>query len=79
MNKIFYLLVIFLFIVNCSLDTKSGLWSESEKLDSESKNLEIKIFEENEIYEKEFNSDLKIKLRNDFKKISAIIKANGIE
>ncbi len=72
MNKIFYLLVIFLFIVNCSLDTKSGLWSESEKLDSESKNLEIKIFEENEIYEKEFNSDLKIKLRNDFKKNSFI-------
>ena len=72
MNKLFYLLVIFLFLSSCSLDTKSGLWTKTEKLDSENKNLEVKIFEENEIYEREFNIDLKIKLRNDFKKNSFI-------
>ena len=72
MNKLFYLLVIFLFLSSCSLDTKSGLWTKTEKLDSENKNLEVKIFEENEIYERELNTDLKIKLRNDFKKNSFI-------
>ena len=72
MNKLFYLLVIFLFLSSCSLDTKSGLWTKSEKLNSENKNLEVKIFEENEIYERELNIDLKIKLRNDFKKNSFI-------
>jgi len=71
-NKLFYLLAILLFLSSCSLDTKSGLWTKSEKLDSENKNLEVKIFEENEIYEKELNIDLKIKLRNDFKKNSFI-------
>jgi len=71
-NKLFYLLVIFLFLSSCSLDTKSGLWTKTEKLDSENKNLEVKIFEENEIYERELNIDLKIKLRNDFKKNSFI-------
>ena len=72
MNKLFYLLVIFLFLSSCSLDTKSGLWTKTEELDSENKNLEVKIFEENEIYERELNIDLKIKLRNDFKKNSFI-------
>ena len=72
MNKLFYLLVTFLFLSSCSLDTKSGLWTKTEELDSENKNLEVKIFEENEIYERELNTDLKIKLRNDFKKNSFI-------
>ena len=72
MNKLFYLLVTFLFLSSCSLDTKSGLWTKTEELDSENKNLEVKIFEENEIYERELNIDLKIKLRNDFKKNSFI-------
>ena len=72
MNKLFYLLVTFLFFSSCSLDTKSGLWTKTEELDSENKNLEVKIFEENEIYERELNIDLKIKLRNNFKKNSFI-------
>ena len=81
MNKIFYLLVICLFVSNCSLDTKSGLWTKPEKLNSEGKNLEVKIFEEDEIYEKELNTNLKIKLRNDFKKnsfISNLSNNNGV-
>jgi outer membrane protein assembly factor BamB len=71
-SKTFFLFVIFIFLTNCSLDTKSGLWTKSEKLDSENKKLEIKIFEESEVYEKEFNENLKIKLKNDFKKNSFI-------
>ena len=72
MSKIFCLFIIIIFVTNCSLDTKSGLWTKSEKLDSENKKLEIKIFETSEIYEKEFNENLKIKLKNDFKKNSFI-------
>ena len=55
MNKIFYILIILLFFSNCSLDTKTGLWSQSEKLNSEKKeNLEEKLFKDTEIIEKEF-------------------------
>ncbi len=72
MNKIFNLLLIFLFISHCSLDTKSGLWTQSEKLDSENKKIEVKIFKEDEIYEKELNTGLKIKLKNKFKENSFI-------
>ena len=32
MNKIFNFFLLFLFISNCSLDTKTGLWTESEKI-----------------------------------------------
>ena len=52
MNKIFYFLFILLFISNCSLDTKTGLWSKTEKLKNENKVKEKKIFEEKKVYEK---------------------------
>ena len=67
MNKIFYFLFIFLLISNCSLDTKTGLWSKTEKLITENKVKEKKIFEEKKVYEKEFNKQLKIKLNNNIK------------
>ena len=72
MNKIFYFLFIFLFISNCSLDTKTGLWSKTEKLKTENKAKEKKIFEEKKVYEKEFNKQLKIKLSNNIKEKSFI-------
>ncbi len=68
MNKLFYIFTLFLFISNCSLDTKTGIWSKSEKLNSENLNIEEKLFEKPEIFQKEFNSDLKIRLKNDLKK-----------
>ena len=72
MNKIFYFLFIFLLISNCSLDTKTGLWSKTEKLKTENKVKEKKIFEEKKVYEKEFNKQLKIKLNNNIKEKSFI-------
>ena len=72
MNKTYCLLILFLFIINCSLDTKTGLWSQSENLSSEKESTEEKLFKDTEIYEKEFNQDLKIKLKNDFKKNSFV-------
>jgi len=80
-NKIFNFLILFLLVSNCSLDTKSGLWSQSENLSSEKESVEEKLFEDSEIYEKEFNVELKINLKNDLKKnsfINNLINNNGI-
>lgn len=81
MNKILNLFILFLFILNCSLDTKTGLWSQSEKLSSENENVEKKLFDDTEIYEKEFNTELKIRLKNNFKKnsfVNNLLNNNGI-
>ena len=68
MNKKFYFFIIFLFITNCSLDTKSGIWSQSKDIVSENKNKKEKLFKKAEIYEEEFNTGLKIRLKGDLEK-----------
>ena len=81
MNKIFYFFILFLFILNCSLDTKTGLWTKSEKLNSENKSIEVKLFKDTKILEKELNSKLKIKLKNNYKKksfINNLLNNNGV-
>ena len=74
MNRNFYYFVIFLFVINCSFDTKTGIWTHSEKIISESKGNEENLFEKAEIYEKEFNVDLKIRLKSNSKKIAEKVK-----
>ncbi len=81
MNKILIFFILLLFISNCSLDNKTGLWSKSEKINSEEKFVEEKLFIDKEIYEKEFNPELKIKLKSNFKKnsfINNLSNNNGI-
>ena len=81
MNKILNFFIIFLFISNCSLDTKTGLWSQSENLNSEKESVEEKLFVDSEIYEKEFNEDLKIRLKGNFKKnsfVNNLLNNNGV-
>ncbi len=81
MNKIFNFLILFLFILNCSLDTKTGLWSQSEKIKSENENVTEKLFEDTEVHQKEFNSELKIRLKNNIKKnsfVNNLTNNNGI-
>ena len=86
MNKKFYFFIIFLFITNCSLDTKSGIWSQSKDIVSENKNKKEKLFKKAEIYEEEFNTGLKIRLKGDLEKKNSnknllnntgIVKFNG--
>jgi len=80
-NKILNFFIIFLFISNCSLDTKTGLWSQSENLNSEKESVEEKLFVDSEIYEKEFNEDLKIRLKGNFKKnsfVNNLLNNNGV-
>ena len=66
MNKISVLLILFFVIVNCSLDNKTGLWTQDEK--TELKKIKIKkddlkeLFVEEGAYIKEFNPSLKIKI-----------------
>ena len=67
MNKILFYFFIFLFIGNCSLDKKTGLWTQDQK--AELKKIEIKesdlteLFLKENAYLKEFNSKLKIRLK----------------
>ena len=86
MNKKFYFFIIFIFITNCSLDTKSGIWSKSKDIVSENKNKKEKLFKKAEIYEEEFNTGLKIRLKGDLGKKNSnknllnntgIVKFNG--
>ena len=61
MNSIFRYLVLLILLNNCSLDTKSGIWTDKEDIKVESDNIS-KIFLEENVLNKEFNSKLKIKL-----------------
>ena len=81
MNKIFYLFLLFLLIANCSLDTKSGFWTKSQKLKSENKIIEKKLFEKKEVFEKEFTTNLQIKLKKNFTKnsfVNNLLNNNGV-
>ncbi len=51
MNKIPYLIVYFLLVSGCSLDTKTGLWTETVKLKPENKTIEKALFEKEEVFE----------------------------
>ncbi len=81
MNKTITFLLIFFFSTNCSLDSTTGFWSKSEKLKTENTLIEKEIFQESKIYEKEFNPNLKIKLKNNFKNksfINSLSNNNGV-
>tara|TARA_B110000971_G_scaffold168221_1_gene172571 strand:+ start:914 stop:2215 length:1302 start_codon:yes stop_codon:yes gene_type:complete len=62
-NNFFKILIFFIFVTSCSLDTKSGIWTDKKKVFEEIKNIK-KLFVEDEPLEKEFNPDLKIKLNS---------------
>ena len=66
MNKIIKFLLILLFINSCSLDTKSGFWTKSEKLIKINSVKTKKLFFKDEILEKEFNTKIKIKLKGNY-------------
>ena len=69
MHNKFLLIISLLFFVQCSLDTKTGIWTKSKILEEKQSNLE-EIFESEEILEEEFNSNIKIRLNSSFAKNS---------
>ncbi len=64
-KKILFLAAIII-LNQCSLDTKTGLWTEKQIIEKKKDNLE-EVFKTQEIIEKEFNSNLKIKITSPYK------------
>ena len=62
MSRIFSLFCLIIFLNQCSLDTKSGFWTETKKIEKENK--VERIFKSERILEKEFNSNLNIKINS---------------
>ena len=75
MHKFFYLLFLIIFTTQCSLDTKSGFWTKTEKIEKENK--VIKIFESKKTIEKEFNPNLNIKINSIYTKKPFINNLNN--
>ena len=72
-KKISFIIVLFLF-TQCSLDTKTGLWTKPEiinKTDKKEDKLE-EIFGSKEILKKELNPNLKIKINSSYAKNSFV-------
>ena len=57
MNKTLNLFILFLFISNCSLDTKTGLWSKTEKLKTENKVKEKKYLKKKKFMKKNLTNN----------------------
>ena len=61
MSNIFRYFILLILLNNCSLDTKSGIWSDKKDTILEESNI-TKIFDKELLLEKEFNPNLEIKL-----------------
>jgi outer membrane protein assembly factor BamB len=59
-NK-FWILISLLILSGCSFDTKSGIWTQDEDIQKVKKNT-TKLFKEENIINKEFNSNLNLKI-----------------
>jgi len=69
-NKIFGFFLVLLIFTHCSLDTKSGLWTKKQTIKKEKKVIEL--FKELKTLEKEFNSNVKIRLNSKSKNNSFV-------
>jgi len=76
-NKLSLLILIFLFVNNCSLDKKSGLWTQDKNLkeDNQNQNQKKKLFKKEAVNTVEFNSNLNI----EFPPSKRINKFNSID
>ena len=67
MYKNILLIITFIFLTKCSLDTKTGFWTKSQ-IQEEKKDDLKEIFKPKEILEKEFNKNLRLKINSSFTK-----------
>ena len=65
MYKYFSILVLFIILNQCSLDTKTGIWNKS-KIEEEKKEYVKEIFQTEKILTKEFNQNLKIRINSSY-------------
>ncbi len=66
MRKNFFLFIFFIFLAQCSLDTKTGFWTK-DKIKIEKKDIQKEIFKSKKILDREFNANLKIKIDSNYK------------
>jgi len=75
-NKVFYKLLVILFLSSCTapdwIDTSRGIFGTGEKIVNPNDPNQKKIFDEDEVFEKELNVNLKINLKQNFKKNSFV-------
>ena len=64
-KKIFFIISIFILYSNCSFDTKSGIWTNSEKIEKITEVKETILFKKKNYDIKEFNKDLLIEMALD--------------
>jgi len=69
-NNILKVFFLFFFITNCSLDSKTGLWTETEKIKKEDKIIIKEVFKKEDSFRKEFNPEIKVNLVGMFTKNS---------
>ncbi len=67
MHKNILLLIIFFLLSQCSLDTKTGFWTKTKIIEKKKIDLED-VFKPEEVLDKEFNSDLKLKINSKYTK-----------
>ena len=65
MNKNFCLVIFFIFLIGCSIDNKSGIWSKNKKIKSVNQYKDI-IFEDNKELSQELNKNIKIYLKDKY-------------
>ena len=65
MNKNFCLVIFFIFLIGCSIDDKSGIWSKNKKIKSVNQYKDI-IFEDNKEVSQELNKNIKIYLKDKY-------------
>tara|TARA_B100001121_G_scaffold310584_1_gene342888 strand:- start:148 stop:1443 length:1296 start_codon:yes stop_codon:yes gene_type:complete len=63
--KYFLILLLFIILNQCSLDTKTGIWNKS-KIEEEKKEDVKEIFQTETILTKEFNQNLKIRITSNY-------------
>jgi outer membrane protein assembly factor BamB len=61
-SKLLGIILFFVFINNCSLDKKSGIWTETKKIEEEKQRILKVLFKQEKALDTEFNPNLKINL-----------------
>ena len=78
MNRLSLLLLILLFVSSCSLDKKSGIWTNEKKLNEDNKNQ--KLFKKEAANTNEFNANLNVEFPLNIKinEFNTIDNNNGL-
>ena len=77
-NKLFKITILFLLITSCSLDDKSGIWTDDKK-SKLIKDNNTRILQEKKKQTKEFNLDVQIFLENQMVQEISLVNTNNIK